>query len=79
MSFDTAEKRRSAAQMVTGLFPPTVTPNTLKDTEWRAQVCWGYSGVLVGALPTRFDTVGYHATTLDRNRTRFKTQRDRYF
>lgn len=45
---DTAEKRRSVAGIPfwVGL---GVTPNALKDAEWRQQVGWGYSGIPVGA------------------------------
>ena len=49
-NLDTAEKRRSGSQTLSGLFGPGVTPNTSKDQEWRQQVCWGYSGILADQL-----------------------------
>ena len=46
MAIDTAEKRKSASQTITGLFGPGVTPNSGTDQEWRQQSGWGYSGIL---------------------------------
>ncbi len=48
MAIDTAEKRRSAAH-VGSRRGPGVTPNALKDAEWRQQAGWGYSGIAVSA------------------------------
>ena len=49
MSIDTAEKRASVAWLLpTG--PPTVTPNSAQDQEWRQEAGWGYSGILVAAF-----------------------------
>ena len=45
MAIDTAERRRSVSQVITGLFGPAVTPNASKDREWRQQAGWGYSGI----------------------------------
>lgn len=45
MAIDTAEKRKNAAQILSGMFGPGVTPNSSKDSEWRQQVGWGYSGI----------------------------------
>ena len=47
MSIDTAEKRRSAFQTFHPRGFPTVTPNLNKDQEWRQEVFWSYSGILV--------------------------------
>ncbi len=44
MAIDNAEKRRSVAGIPFFIFLG-VTPNTLKDREWRQQVGWGYSGI----------------------------------
>ena len=44
MAIDSAEKRRSAAH-VGSRRGPGVTPNVLKDAEWRQQAGWGYSGI----------------------------------
>lgn len=50
MSIDTSERRRSASQLITGLFGPGVTPNATQDIEWRHQSGWGYSGI-AGVVP----------------------------
>lgn len=50
MALDTAEKRKSAAWLVTGLGASTVTPNASKDQEWRQQAAWGYSGIAAAFL-----------------------------
>lgn len=42
MAIDTAEDRRSVAGVSVGW---GITPNTLKDAEWRQQVAWNYSGI----------------------------------
>lgn len=46
-NIDTAEKRRAAAGIP---FPlaVSVTPNVLKDTQWRRQAGWGYMVTLIG-------------------------------
>lgn len=46
---DTAEKRRSASQIISGIFASGVTPNSSKDIEWRQQSGWGYSGIAAGS------------------------------
>ena len=45
MAIGTAEKRKS----ISGIWVliPGVTPNALKDAEWRQQSAWGYSGIAV--------------------------------
>lgn len=48
MAIDTAEKRRSAANVCRHWSGSGVTPNVLKDLEWRQQVGAGYSGVATG-------------------------------
>jgi hypothetical protein len=55
MAIDTAEKRRSAAYVGLKPLSRAPTPNSAKDAEWRAQVCWGYSGFAAGddATPQR--------------------------
>lgn len=50
MAIDTAEKRRSASGVPFLPLGPGVTPNATKDHEWRQQVGWGYSGIVV-AIP----------------------------
>ena len=45
MAIDDAEKRKSASQTLTGLFGPGVTSNASKDSQWRQQSGWGYSGI----------------------------------
>jgi hypothetical protein len=47
MAIDTAEKRKSSACYCM-YFNPGVTPNALKDAEWRRQVSYGYSGIEAG-------------------------------
>lgn len=49
MAIDTAAKRKSASQTLTGLFGPGVTPDAANDAEWRQQVGWGYSGIAITA------------------------------
>lgn len=44
---DTAEKRRSVAG-INRLWGPGVTPNGSKDSEWRQQAGYGYSGISAG-------------------------------
>ncbi len=56
MAIDTAEKRRSAAN-VDGLGAPGVTPNASKDQEWRQQSGWGYSGILASAPVAFFQEI----------------------
>ena len=48
MAIDTREKRQAAA-WVSGVGPPSVTPNALKDQEWRQESGWGYSGIAAAA------------------------------
>lgn len=57
MAIDTAEKRRSASQTITGLFGPGVTPNSGTDKEWRQQVGWGYSGIAAVSGDTTISVV----------------------
>lgn len=45
MAIDTAEKRRSAGSTPAIPAMPGVTPNALKDVQWRAESGWGYSGL----------------------------------
>ncbi len=47
MAIDNREKRQSAATAGMVFMPPSVTPNSSKDKEWRQQVGWGYSGIVV--------------------------------
>lgn len=49
MAIDTAEKRRSAAGIAFHPLGPGVTPNSDKDTAWRQQAGWGYSGAVIAA------------------------------
>jgi hypothetical protein len=49
MSIDTPEKRKSAAGVKR--FLARVTPNALKDQEWRQQVGRIYSGILAALAP----------------------------
>lgn len=52
MAIDNAEKRRSVSGV--GFVPllPGVTPTAAKDTDWRQQSAWSYSGVAVtGEVP----------------------------
>ncbi len=47
MAIDNAEKRKSISGI--GLQPwvaPGVTPNVAKDSQWRSQVAWSYSGIV---------------------------------
>lgn len=47
MAIDTAEKRKSISGipfLIVG-----VTPNATKDSEWRTQVAWSYSGISISA------------------------------
>lgn len=46
MALDSAEKRRSTVSLSYHYYSPSVTPNTLKDVEWRQQSGHGYSGIL---------------------------------
>ena len=48
MAIDTAEKRRDVAGIAAFPMGPAVTPNASKDSEWRQQVAWGYSGIAAG-------------------------------
>ena len=51
MAINTAEKRRSISGVPFFLGGPGVTPNALKDAEWRQESCYSYSGILVAAPP----------------------------
>ena len=51
MAIDTAEKRRSVSGVPFFLIGPGVTPEVLKDGEWRQEVCYSYSGIAVAAPP----------------------------
>lgn len=46
MAIDTAEKRRSVSGVWLTL--PGVTPQSLKDGEWRQESGWSYAGILAG-------------------------------
>lgn len=48
MAIDSAEKRRSAANVPWSPAGVGVTPNASTDAEWRAQVAWTYSGITAG-------------------------------
>ncbi len=50
MAINNAEKRRSAGGVGFWIVGPGVTPNSSKDSEWRQQAGWGYSGILVSAV-----------------------------
>ena len=56
MAIDSAEKRRSVSQILTGIFPPGVTPNVSKDAEWRQQSGWGYSGIVAAEVVIGLDS-----------------------
>ena len=56
MAIDSAEKRRSVSQILTGVFPPGVTPNASKDAEWRQQSGWGYSGIVAAEVVIGLDS-----------------------
>ena len=47
MAVDTAEKRKAIAGIHMRYSGPGVTPNVLKDQEWRQEAGWGYNGILV--------------------------------
>lgn len=47
MAIDTAEDRKTISGIAGPPMIPGVTPNSGKDAEWRQQVAWSYSGVLV--------------------------------
>lgn len=47
MAIDTAEKRRSISGVSLPLIPG-VTPDALKDQEWRQSSGWGYTGIPAG-------------------------------
>ena len=47
MAIDTAEKRRSVSGVPFFLIGPGVSPEVLKDGEWRQEVCYSYSGIAV--------------------------------
>lgn len=46
MAIDDAEKRRSISGIMVPLVPG-VTPNVAKDSQWRQQAGWSYSGISV--------------------------------
>lgn len=57
MAIDTREKRQSVVGLnrVSG---PSVTPNPLKDQEWRQEVGYSYSGILAWTgMPPSFNVV----------------------
>lgn len=63
MAIDSAEKRRSAGGVGYWVVGPGVTPNGLKDVQWRSQSAWGYSGVspdppVVGTALRQLVTLG---------------------
>ena len=49
MAIDSREKRQSAYGIFHVKGIPAVTPNAANDQEWRQEVYWGYSGILVEA------------------------------
>lgn len=52
MAIDTAEKRKSIAGIPSAFRIPGVTPNVVKDLEWRQESGWSYSGILTAvAIP----------------------------
>ena len=67
MAIDSAEKRRSVSQILTGVFPPGVTPNASKDAEWRQQSGWGYSGIVAAevVIGLESNTIYTMSTSLD--------------
>ena len=53
MAVDSAEKRRAAAGVPFLPLGVGVTPNAIKDVQWRQQAGWGYSGIAPsGFVPT---------------------------
>lgn len=48
MAIDNAEKRRSAGGAGFHPLGPGVTPTADKDTDWRQQSAWSYSGIDMG-------------------------------
>lgn len=48
MAIDSAEKRKSISGMA--ILMPGITPNSLKDQEWRQESGWNYSGIAAGGL-----------------------------
>lgn len=47
MAINNAEKRRSISGIAMQPWAaPGVTPNILKDAQWRAQSAWSYSGLI---------------------------------
>ena len=59
MAIDTAEKRKSASGVGGVPLIPGVTPNSLKDAEWRQQSAWSYSGISAVDLPEPGGTPPY--------------------
>lgn len=57
MAIDTAEKRKSISGILMPLVPG-VTPNSLQDSEWRAEAGWNYCGIAFGGAA--FYTAHYY-------------------
>lgn len=57
MAIDTAEKRRSISG-INYTAGPGVTPNSSQDQEWRQEVGYGYSGILVS------EPIGLHPSSI---------------
>ncbi len=62
MAIDTAEKRRCVAGIPLGT---GVTPNAVKDQEWRQEVGWGYCGILAAAAVVAAGIVDLTAVARD--------------
>lgn len=56
---DDAEKRRAASGVPFLPVGPGVTPEATKDTDWRQQAAWSYSGVGVSGEVVDEETVDY--------------------
>jgi hypothetical protein len=70
MALDTREKRASAVSL-TQTAPPTVTPNSTPDREWRQQSGWGYSGLSIVEVAVATGAGGVYYT-LNRKQIRTK-------
>jgi len=49
MAIDSAEKRRSISGIPFFMRGPGVTPNSLKDAEWRQEAGYTYSGIVLAS------------------------------
>jgi len=68
MAINTAKKRRSVSSLWTGFYPSSVTPNVLKDVQWRQQSGWGYSGILPNGYVPPVDDISEYIVTFRRRR-----------